>query len=97
MEKVRLFVQTARDKIVDYRGTKKRMLMAWYQDGEDFLFIFRDAPNKYTVQFNSHIKENSWVHYDEPLRLAIMAIASWDESDMLGCLFHDKENGTFEY
>lgn len=80
-------------------GRKRGDLVCRFKRGEaDYLTIFKNAPNNYTIEFDSHIEGNSWWHYDLLLREVVCAIKSFDGgTDMFGNPFHNIKEGTFEY
>lgn len=97
---VKEFYECLRARIYASRklGRRKNDLVVWYQRGHDLLFVYRNAPNNYTIKFDSHVPENKWVHQNVILREAIRAVASFDKGrDMLGLPFHNTIMGIFKY
>lgn len=78
---------------------EKGQLVIWLKRGDaDYLTIFRNGPNNYTIEFDSHVRENSWWHYNLILREVVCAVKSFDGgTDMFGHPFHNIKEGTFEY
>lgn len=66
---------------------------------KDWLSVWRDAPNSYTIIFESSFgEEKSWSHRDVPLRLVVLAIKSFDGmTDMFGQSFYNKKTHDFCY
>lgn len=66
---------------------------------KDWLEIWREAPNNYTIVFVSSAgEEKSWSHEDVPLRLVVLAIKSFDGmTDMCGQPFYNKKTHDFCY
>lgn len=92
-----LRTQIERNRSSDYRAHSK--LVTYFQEGNDFLNIYRDTPNRYTIWFSSGTSSyNNWKHEGVPLREVVLAIKSFDGmTDMFGHLFHDPIAGIFEY
>ena len=84
------------DRMLGYR--ERGNFICSFKKGDDYLDIFRDAPNSYIIHFSSLIPENRWTHYDMPLWLVRIAILSFDGmTDMFGTPFHDEKTHMFEY
>lgn len=100
MTMVKRFCKATKCRIIVDRmlGRRSNELIISFQGDQDFLAIFRDAPNSYRIYFGSHISENSWEHANLFLKEVVCAIKSFDGgTDMFDNPFHNEKNGTFEY
>ena len=90
-----LHTQIERNRSSDYRTHSK--LVTYFQGGNDFLSIYRNGPNRYTIWFSSGTSPyNNWKRGGVSLREVVLAIKSFDGmTDMFGHLFHDPIAGVF--